>query len=423
MTSVINPEQKLKNYRLLKNTQKFNEFQRQRSPFVLSVPTGRWIEKKEPTRQARLDLNQTPTRNVLMNERLLKKTTVKNLIAKSTAKKENEDVMIFGKSPVRTVKSKKKILGQLNAVGQVEGVNQPYGSDESKLNDTFEVLRDLEDEKIDETNINKNLRRSKSLPEIALNVKPGIAARTVTPPTKVVKATKKPVVKVVPLRKPFVSAVSKYNSATTSHSAKDPPKAVVSKGAISKVIKPIVRLPVKTAKPNIAKEHEELEESIENLKTVKPSSKKNEQKHSQTFTLYKSMLNAQIAHLKIQLGEIESDKNFIESIDEEKQMSIHVAIQQGNLLVSAKLKKFSELLDNFEAGLNEPDNQDKMSSEDVDNYWYLLYEEIDETKKALDKIRDMKKTTEMKKRRSRRNYDEGTPKRSRRIAVNADTPK
>lgn len=419
IANITDRAQKLKAYRLQKNTQAINQIQKQKSPFIVAVPVGRWVEKKERVQASRIDFSQTPVRNALMNERVMKKSTIKDLIAKSTVKKEN--VMIFGKNIEKTQpsRSKKRILGELNAV--VQSSNDQLMTDISKLNDTFEILPALEDEIIDDPP--KRLRRSNSLPEIVHKVKFVGPSKSSTK-AATLKAVKKPAVKAVPLRKPLLSSksvVSKSSSAVTARAALHADKPVIRKNVVAKIAKP-VRVP-KHLKLNERKDEEiiaELEDIVEQVKAPKPIAK---QKNSQTFELYKSMLDTQLAYLKLQLDEIESEKKkFFESLEDDQQMSIQMTIQQGNLLMSEKLKKFAEFLDQYEADRSQPENPKKLSKEDIDNYWFLLYEEIDETKKSLDDIRVLKKKSNEKKRRSRRAYlpEEGTPKRSKRIA---DTPK
>lgn len=167
-----------------------------------------------------------------------------------------------------------------------------------------------------------------------------------------------------------------------------------------------------------------------------------EQKHepprSHTFMLYKSSMNVQISYLTLQIEDTTSKMDtFMEHLSEDQQAFVLETIQQGNLFINEKLKKFGEWLEKFEDDQSHPEKplKNRLTEEDVENYWYLIYDEVAKVKINLVKVNDLKKLgmeklglailASQKKRRTRRTYipENGTPKKSARIATNADTPK
>lgn len=471
ISDIADRKQKLKAYRVAKNTKKFIEMQEQRSPFIVAVPTGRWLEKKEKAPPVNFRLNDAPVRAAFAQERVLKKSTVKSLIAQSTAKKENVMVFKAKKDSPRAQpgNSKKKILAELNAVSQ--STEQPASVD---LNDTFEVLPDLPETPADP----RPLRRSVSLPQ--LQSPPQAAAKsqkTSTPPVKKVvrkEAAKKAIIKEPLMKaKPVVKAVVKRLDSKPLPikpiPSKDASKVVVQKAARIEVRKEAPKVEEKASKPvrtvavpkkpqaaavikkPVARPQKpavgvqptaEAEIQIETMpevavpapvpaaKVVKPIKAKDPAR-SQTYNTYMKSVDIQSAFLTMQISNVSLDKEaYIELLSEDEQTLLHKTVQQCNHIVSEKLPKFGEFLDKFEAGLLDKNNPKRITDDDVDNYWFMIYDEIEKLKRDLTTVLDKKKSAlaaiaSQKKRRTRRTYvpDEGTPKRSRRIAENADTPK
>lgn len=393
----------MKAYRIAKNTQKFKEIQEQRSPFIPYVPSGRWVEKKSSYRPARLQLNETPVRAALMNERVLKKSTVKDLISKSTAKKEN--VMFFGKnsSKPQAAKAKKKILTELNAVMPAQSTIEEPPLTPLDLNSTFEISPDPAEKATEEVIVKLSKRRSKSLSDVVPKSKPIPIKKVVPVLRKGFSIKSKPLVKELSKKTPVIA------------------KPVVKPLAAMKIVPKRVE-PKETEK---APAHSSVEETQTVDVPQKPTAKKREPAHSKIYDFYKSSHDTQFNYISMQLDGIKKDQ--FEHFPEELQTNVNKAIQQGKVLLSEKLKKFKEFLEQHEDGLSSPDNPKRVTEEDVENYWYLLYDEIEMVKSELKNIRETGKRVEstQKKRRTRRTYvpDEGTPKKSQRIANYADTPK
>lgn len=375
----------------------------------------------------------TPVRNALLNERVLKKSTIKNLIAKSTAKKEN--AFTFGKaasSKSHTIKLKKSILGELNAVSNIV----PSEEDELiplelfDLDNTFDMA-DANEEEVAKPLM--RLRRSNSLPEIVPKARERVKVTLTTPPA--MKALKKVE---APEPNPFTKAqIKKPVIVKRTAAAKVDSKNYVSKkDSQARVVKTIIldkrivkapqskQLPLESVIP---------ETELEPLPVaqVKNVSKKQEPSKSMTYQLYKSSLDTQVSYLSMRIQDImNNNEAFLATLSESQQMSVHDVVNEGKIIISDHLKKFEEILDTFERDLERPFDPKRVTDEDVEIYWYKIYEEIEQLKISLNEIQEMKKralatAASLKKRRTRRTYipDEGTPKRSKRIADNADTPK
>lgn len=429
ISKIADRVQKLKAFRLQRNTQKLKEIQEQKSPFILTVPIGRWVEKKDRAPQFRVELNDTPVRKALMSERVLKKSTVKELIAQSTAKKEN--VMMFGKNAPKpvAVKSKKRILGEFNTVQTVASACDESGLApllEQNLNSTFEITPEQNER--EEIHPRQRLRRSNSMPDIAPKTKTN-GRKMLTPPVKAA-------VKKYPINK------SKPVKPRIAHKTPVPVKAVATAKAIvpakSSEKKPLIAKQLLTAKPavdEIVEVTQEqavvVEEHVIGVKAVQRPAKKKQSVRSATYNLYKSSLDIYVSYLTVQISEIMKNKEmFIDVLSEDQQTFVHQTIQQGNLLISDKLGKFQEFLDKFEAALSQPDNPKSVTADDVENYWYLIYEEIEKLKADLIKTQELKKgalaeVASQRKRLTRKTFfSEGTtPRRSQRIAEVGGTPK
>jgi hypothetical protein len=186
--------------------------------------------------------------------------------------------------------------------------------------------------------------------------------------------------------------------------------------------------PEKAKAPQLILEAQTIEtrQEVPPIAAPRPSKKKPTEK-SYIYSLYSSFLSTQVQFLQMEIKNLTTSKSsFFELLSEDQQMSAEEAIHQGNLLLTGNLKTFAELLENFEADQNNPK---KITEDDVENSWELTYEEVNKMKCKLAKIQVIKANViavaNSKKRRTRRTYvpDEGTPKRSKRIADNADTPK
>lgn len=415
--------------------QKLRQVQEERSPFITTVPAGRWVQKKEKPQFNFANFNDTPVRNAVLTERVLKKSTVKQLMAKSTMKKENVMVFEGRKKAKPAVKSKKQILGELNAaVGQQEIAAAVSGSKEQDgLNNTFEFSPTVDHEPVAAPT--NRLRRSNSMPEIAPKVKFVTTRKVMTPPMKPGAIARK-------MRPAAAVRV----------------KPVIAKPVV--VQKPLMKKPQPARKPAVPKTLVQAKKPVpvpppagsskdasfaplvwddEPAQNEEPlTEQKLEPPRSHTFLLYKSSMDVQISYLTLQIEDTTSKmEKFMEQLSDDQQAFVHETIQQGNLFINEKLKKFGEWLEQFEDDQSHPEKplKNRLTEEDVENYWYLIYDEVAKVKIDLIKVNDLKELgmknlglailTSQKKRRTRRTYipENGTPKKSARIATNADTPK
>lgn len=349
-----------------------------------------------------------------MNERVLKKSTVKSIIAKS-AKKEN--VMVFGKqqnAKPQAMKSKKQILSQFNSVE--ENIASSKSLD---LNSTFEILPDLEDEEP-----RPALRRSNSMP-LAPNVPPPKSKKPLTPPVKKVKAVVKMPVKRPPTQLKTSAATKKMLPAPAKKTVtiKRSTSAPLKKPIPPKLLKAAATAALKEDKPD----EPEMELSVDNKIMSVP--KEEEAERSEAYNLYKSFIDLQSAGLAMQVRVTDKD-SFVGMLSEEDQTYVQKTLLQAHWLQNDRLQKFREFLEKFESELNDTSVRTRTTVEDVENYWFLVYEDIQNLKAEFVKVQELKNgalaVASQKKRRTRRTYmpEEGTPmKRSRRIAENAETPK
>lgn len=432
-----------------KNTLKFKEVQEQKSPFIVAVPVGRWVEKKEKIPQPRMALSDTPVR-ALMNERALKKSTIKKFIGKSTAKKENVMVFTGEASKPAGLKSKKKILSEMistTSSSQIEeSCEDPLPLMDIDLNTTFEISPEREKKKPQLIVKDKGLRRSNSMPEIITKTVKHNIRKILTPPVKksvmkekakkanvTSKAAQK--LNVAQLKKPVSARIVKsVMPIKTQKSVLIRKPVVVQKAAPVK--KELVRKTssskqLETREPDIIQVPVELAETKKVNNNPRLVARKEDSVRSKTYKLYKSMMDSQLIFLTAELRKIEEEiGSYFELLDEELQVLVRQAVQQGKLITVDKLKKFELSLLEYENSLSRPDELKRVTEEDVENYWDLLFDEIKNLKEGFAMIENIKNLklsgiVSQKKHRTRKTYvpDDGTPRRSRRIAENVDTPK
>jgi hypothetical protein len=484
ISQIKDKPQKLKAYIEQKKSAKFKEALETRSPFIPYVPVGRWVEKKEEPRKPKNVVITTPMRKALMNnDKILKKPTMKELI--TTAKKDISTTtkkafaFVGSKKVESNVKSRKKILAEPNEIVEtlsepqmiqddfedLKSPIEPLTSPEplSDLNSTFEVIKDSTDnensqsEEINEEIPLKSISTDEEVTNEGIKPKKELLAVTKQPSKTDVKALKvkkdirKVEKKVQPKSVSTDEEVQNENvkpKKTTAKASKVmikkdirkiekkvpvkkevPSKKVVPAKKVVEVKKPVVTAkivkPVK--RPFVPKETSPLqsEESPEipsaPLTSVKPS-----KPLSHTYKFYKSSLDNQSAYLTLQLKDITTNlDSYIDKLTEETQTLVHKNIQQGNRIINEKMGSFMEVLEKFE-NANENDVK-RVTEDDVENYWDLLYEEIEKLKEEFILVREAKNyamNINQKPKRRTTKYDVNvTPRRSRRVADRGDTPK
>lgn len=421
---------KLKAYIEQKRTNKLKEQIEQRSPFIPYVPVGRWVERKEPVRKPKAFTISTPVRKALMSDgKILKKSTIKEIA--TTAKKEN--IGASKKTKNVPVQSKKNILTEVNAVLQTKPVEEPVKvSPQEKspeLNETFELIRFSSDDdiKTPEKPILESLRAvnkeellegfkilspdnaQKAVPEKLPKDNSNVRKEPVKTTDKKVEVKKAKIV--VPVKRPV-----REKTVQKKQIEKEVPKKANEKR------RPVTKsksAPQKSIKSPVLDEQQ-----VEVSQKVVPQNVVQVKEKSHLYKFYKSSVDNQERYISIQLKGFTSNlDNFIEKLPEEMQSTVHQTIQQGKLLVNEKFQSFEEILDKYE-NANESDPK-RITDDDLENYWMLLYEQIDKFKENLQLAQEAK-TIAMKgdkKRRTRRTLSETPSRRSRRIAECGDTPK
>jgi len=405
---IADKQQKLEAWRLVRNTRKVQETMEHRSPFVSVVPSGRWIEKKERVQPVRLQLDHTPVRNVLKGEKNLKKSTIKDLMQGKSTNKKPATATVTAKQKA-TPKAKKKILAELNNLPSVEvdNINEvEQGPLSADLNSTFEVELPSPVKVLQ-----KRHRRSQSVPVVAPEPVAQVEQpKSFTPPARIkakvaVRVVKKVERPVQPTKKVAVVRKFTIKPATKKPISSKPVPLEAPPLAFNAANKPFVF----TAQP---------------AQSVKPV-------FSRTYQLYKSSMETQSKYLTIQLNSFTSNlETFIGLLSNDSQSKVHQTIQQGRKLVYEKLTKFGEHLDSFEACQKDPESRPLVTEDDVESYWILISEDIDKFKEDFifiqeEKAKLLKVESSAKKRRTRNTLAvcDVTPRRSRRLAENVDTPK
>lgn len=346
----------------------------QRSPFITTVPTGRWVAKKEPSERVTMKAFGTPVRKALVTEKVFKKSVIKSLV-KSTVSKNNQPTL------TKKTNFKKKILTEFNniQVVPVPSIEDILVKTPDNLDSTFEISPEI---KV----IKKRARRS-SLPEVLSAPVVNVIQKATTPPTKAA-AKKQYIQHQRTKREPVKKALAKKPSAKDSHQIDAPTSSEVINEPVAVAIK-------------------------------------NEAKKSLMYQLYNKSLETQFNILTNLLDKFSDNMDFMLDLNDETQAEVHKCIQQGRLILSDKLRKFAELLEEYEVGQGNPNDAKRKTDEDVENYWYLLYDEINHFKEDFQEIVEVKKNTvkapESEKKRRTRAIADGTPRRSRRVAETIDS--
>jgi hypothetical protein len=419
------------------------------------------------------------------NDKILKKPTMKEMI--TTAKKDISTTtkkafaFVGSKKVESNVKSRKKILAEPNEIVEtlsepqmiqddfedLKSPIEPLTSPEplSDLNSTFEVIKDSTDnensqseeinEKIpmksvstDEEVTNEGIKPEKHTDALPAVIKQPTKAEV--KPLKVKKDIRKVEKKVQPKSVSTDEEVQNENvkpKKTTAKASKVeikkeirkvekkvpvkkevPSKKVVPAKKVVEVKKPVVTAkivkPVK--RPIVPKETSPQSEESPEIPSASLTSAKPSKPLSHTYKFYKSSLDNQSAYLTLQLKDITTNlDSYIDKLTEETQTLVHKNIQQGNRIINEKMGSFMEVLEKFE-NANENDVK-RVTEDDVENYWDLLYEEIEKLKEEFILVREAKNyamNVNQKPKRRTTKYDVNvTPRRSRRVADRGDTPK
>jgi len=436
LSQIKDKPEKLKKYIEQKRTDKLKEKFEQRSPFIPYVPVGRWVERKEPLKKPKAFTISTPTRKALMSDgKILKKSTIKEIA--TTAMKENATAVSKSKKE-EPIKSRKKILLELNNVPQnEEKLTVPVES----LDDTFEIIPDQQENLLDE--IRSPGKSPLPLPENVL-IEEGSELAGSDKTEKEFEAifaaiTTTPVKKASPIMKNKNEIPAQINKENQLNEKK---KEV--KKPTAKIVVP-VKCPTREKKTSKSVELKQItvtkkkavkSKSVQEQVQKSPISQVNAQEEeevvvksdpkkapSSTYKFYKSCRDNQDSYISIQVNSYTSNlDSFINKLSEDMQNTVHQTIQHGNLLRNEKLKAFGDFLEKFEYS-SEPHN---ITEDDIDNYWMILFDEIEDFKTNFVTIKEAKlmATQEVNKRRTRKTILLDTPtRRSRRIAETGETPK
>jgi hypothetical protein len=434
----------LKVYVQQKRTAKVREKVEQRSPFIPYVPSGKWLPPKETVRQPKKFTLTREVQNAIMSDgKILKKPTITELA--TTAKKIN--VSIKNKiTKDGESKSRKKILHEANTA-VVEQTN--VKSDDSlifePLNSTYEI---------------ESPEKENNTCDIIILESPQIISETPHPKPKVIEivndSTKAPspqkqkeevVAKKVERKREVKPAVVKTRAVVVQPNIKVNTSSVnnAKLNRNAKVVVPVKRS-ARTQKPAVETEDNKSNKVTQKKTAIKQSKKKDthsstssttesckeqqqqQQQHSKgqsrVFFFYKSCMENQIAYLKMQTDDLKSNIDvYGEKLSEDTRILFQKTFEEGSAIINNKLKAFEVFLNNYENKIPH-DNNRLITDDDVENYWDILYEQIEKLKENLEVCRvERLAAIKEKKRRTRAAVDSTPSRRSRRIAECGDAPR
>lgn len=402
-----------------KRSAKLKEALENRSPFIPYVPVGRWVERKEePGKRLKNVAITTPVKKALMTDgKILRKPTFKELV--STAKKDASVKKalppVGSKKAEPNARTRKKILVEPNEL--------PFKSPEAEapvdLNSTYEVSSPEETNQIVQAEY------------VATEPMPVIAASTSKKPKKVehkAKSVARDAAKKKPLKKTVSEPVKKSAPVVEKKPvAAKIAKPVQRKAPTATIVKPVVPMQkLQSPQPQALPVLSPQQPSWSPLDLASPAKapSASELSQSRVYKFHKSLHDNQRSILTLHLNEVTDDlDSYIDTLNEETQTQYRQNIQLGHKIINEKMKSFMDFLDKFENA--DQNDVKRVTEEDVEHYWELLYEEIEKVKEELISMRETKGFTQKtKKRRTTRVIDVNvTPRRSRRIADNVDTPK
>lgn len=440
ISEISNKKDKLLAWRLEKNRVKFKETIEKRSPFQTVVPVGRFISPKLKNKSkisSMSFLNKTPIRNMLKNEKVLKKSTIKEALKTATKTKN------VAKAKTAVI-SRKRILDDISVTPSKDNTKNQTDKLVPMKNhfedSTFKINSEninVSQKKIAMGTLATKLRRSKSFLEVpSILISSPVASVTIKncssdPVKKVSKpiTCNKVVVKKAIVKEPLkVNNRNKMEPASALRAAKVPVKKVVSK-AIIKIVEKI-SVPTNNIVPTTIKQS--VKPQLNVVSEVKPK----EVPKFRPYQLYKSSLDNQRKYIASTLDKLSANEDeFIEDLTKVNKLIVSQTLVQGKKLLNDKLKAFEDFLEKAEADYLNVKDLKRITEEDVENYWSLLYTEIKKHSVAMLEINEIKKETiqknrgneklTVKKRQSRSNFANVncTPRRSMRVAVAKDTPK
>lgn len=447
ISEISNKKDKLLAWRTEKNRVKFKETIEKRSPFQTVVPVGRFISPKVKTKSkisSMSFLNKTPIRNMLKNEKVLKKSTIKDVIKTATTTKKVV-------KPETAVISRKRILDDISVTPSKDNIKKQteISSDnlvpmenhfedstfKIKISENTNILQQKNEKVVEISKTVTKLRRSKSSLEVpTILISSPVASVRIencsSDPVKKVSKNitgNKVVVKKAIIKEPLkVNNRNKIEPASVLKAAKVPVKKIVSKAVIKKVEK----VPTNIVVP--ATINKTVKTQVNVTSEVKP---KEVPKH-RAYQLYKTSLDNQRKYITLTLDKFSANEDdFIEDLTEENQLIINQTLNQGKKLLSDKFKAFEDFLEKAEAECLNVEDSKRITEEDVENYWSLLYTEIKKHSVSMLEIIEIKNETirgkkgndklTVKMRQSRSNFANVncTPRRSMRVAVAKGTPK
>lgn len=372
---------KLQDYRLKRNLTKLKTIQQYKVPFHTVVPSGVWLDKKcHRNVLASINLDETPVKQILMKPRSVRKSTVEKVLLHSNKKEITIKRVI------------KKIELNKNRRGEDKGFN--FG------------------------NVDKIAKIQKfPLKKVAVNSEIPPSTRNIDDHNNHIRITEKDV-EIEPqiLMHPSSSAfVFGGNTENVAEADSDDKPDLNSSNSTYVVGRSSLENSFTMFAPNGS-------QAVEIINR--------ESAPAEMFSDYRNRLSMRIQSLMGMIENIESGEGSNILSGNQK-----LALEQTKFLVLEKEKKFDSFLLQFEQESDIPkrDSITVVTEEDMDNYWYLVSEEMEKLKKTILEIPSIdanagdlqtsQKPERVKRRKLKIHHNNSERKRSMRLIVNSGTPK
>lgn len=400
----VDRSKKLQDYRLQRNLNKLKTIQHQKVPFFNVVPSGVWLDRADnaPRRAlSSVNLDESPVRQILMKPRSVRRSTV-NKVLQHSAKKTVKPRKVVLKAP----KSRETKVFQFDASPSPavqstspQDVNLPetpvthnFGHSsslfriEERDSEAHTSHTETEFEQV-ETPVNgeqAQLTDDESEPE--------------TPQTETESETSQ--TKFNLSNKPEIMPTEESGETTELNSSSS--TFVVGRNSVENSF--TILAPITSANERVERE------------SAPP----------EMFSDYKNRLSMRIQTLMAMMDTIEFGENSDKLTETQK-----LKLQQTKFLVMETEKRFDSFLRQYETATEKNlDSTSFMTEEDIDNYWYLFCEEVENLKKKISDIETLDAADEesnrtMKRGRRRKKKEETNSERKRQSMrlINTGTPK
>lgn len=402
---------KLQDYRLQKNIVKLKSIQEQKVPFHTVVPSGVWLNREDSFKRRALsavNLNETPVKQILMKPRSIRRSTV-NKVLQHSSNKAVKSKKIISKKPSRETKMFTFSVSKTPSP-------RPQSSPED-----VELPETPMSPAVDMRN-RSNRSNLMIIEERASEVSDALATSPKDDMTEQINFVPAPTVFVFGSNTEAVDGTSQ--SETDEEHQKDSPVTIIANNIDE----------VDAEKPELNSSSSTFvigTNSVENSFTFPhaPSTStegrvERESAPPEMFADYKHRLAMRIQSLMTMMETIEFGEGSERLTEHQK-----LKLEQTKFLVLEAEKKFDSFLRQYETPQNSRDSTSILTEDDMDNYWYLVSEEMETLKKAITDIQtdavaaEEEPKRERAKRRKKKQETNSERKRQSMRLINTGTPK